>query len=195
MACGSVRVWLALLPPLPVWKQNLPVLGDAASPPSGCVTTRMTVAMVRMRSVHPPALQTNSAVPACQGESKLTLVHQQASFLCRLGRLMTEGLSSLNQLNQPCCKYYILSTPQNVNILMWNYMLNMSMLTSSSLPVVTCLPHACWGCNSCKSGSPFVLPFNKFEEQQALQPYKVANMALDFQSGLFVWKSQSTWGE
>lgn len=114
MACGSVRVWLALLPPLPVWKQNLPVLGDAASPPSGCVTTRMTVAMVRMRSVRPPALQTNSAVPACQGESKLTLV-QQASFLCRLGRLMTEGLSSLNQLNQPCCKYYILSTPQNVN--------------------------------------------------------------------------------
>lgn len=115
MVCGSVRVWLALLPPLPAWKQNLPVQGGAASPPSGCVTTRMTVAMVRMRSVRPPALQINSAVPACQGESKLSLVYQQASFLCRFGRLMTEGLSSLNQ---PCCTYYILSTPQNVNILM-----------------------------------------------------------------------------
>lgn len=72
MVCGSVRAWLALLPPLPVWKQSLPVLGGAASPPSGCVTTRMTVAMVRMRSAHPPALQTNSAVSTCQGESKLS---------------------------------------------------------------------------------------------------------------------------
>lgn len=81
MVCGSVRVWLALLPPHPVWNQSLPVLGGAAYPPSGCVTMRTTVAMVQMRSAYPPALQTNSAVPAHQGESKLTLVYKQAQFL------------------------------------------------------------------------------------------------------------------
>lgn len=70
MVCGSVRVWLALLSPLPVWNLSLPVPGGVASPPSGCVTTRMTVVMVQMRSARPPALQTNSAVPACQGQSK-----------------------------------------------------------------------------------------------------------------------------
>lgn len=68
MVCGSVRVWLALLPPLPAWKQNLPARGGAASPPTGCVTTRTTVAMVRMRSARSPALRNSSAVPARQGE-------------------------------------------------------------------------------------------------------------------------------
>lgn len=56
MACGSATVWHALLPPLHVWTQSLPVLGGAASPLSGCVTTRMTVAMVQMRSAHLPVL-------------------------------------------------------------------------------------------------------------------------------------------
>ena len=70
MVCGSVRVWLAPLSPLPVWNLSLPVLGGVASPPSGCVTTKMTAVMVQMRSARLPALQTNSAVPACQGESK-----------------------------------------------------------------------------------------------------------------------------
>lgn len=81
MVCGSVKVWLALLPPHPVWNQSLPVQGGAASPPSGCVTTRMTAATVQMRSAQPPALQTNSAVAAHQGESKLTLVYHHAQFL------------------------------------------------------------------------------------------------------------------
>ena len=72
--CGSVMVWLALLLPLPVWKQSLPVMEDAAFPLSGYVTMRMTVAMVQMRSAHSPALQTNSAASAYQGESKHTLV-------------------------------------------------------------------------------------------------------------------------
>ena len=74
MMRGSVRVWLALVPSPPVRNQTLPVLGVAASLLSGCVTMRMTVATVQMRFVHPLALRTNSAVPAHQGESKLTLI-------------------------------------------------------------------------------------------------------------------------
>ncbi len=90
MVCGSVRVWLALPLPLPVWKQSLPVLGGAASPPSGSVTMRMTVVMVQMRSARTPALQTSSAVPACQGESKLPLLFQQAQFQCKETRKRNE---------------------------------------------------------------------------------------------------------
>lgn len=75
MACGSARAWLALLPPLPVWKQSSPAPGGAASPPSGCATTRTTAATVRTRSAHPPALWTSSAVPTHRGESKLNEHH------------------------------------------------------------------------------------------------------------------------
>lgn len=76
MVCGSVQARLALLPLLPVWNQSLAVLGVAASPPNGCATMRMTAAMARMKSAPLPAPQTSSAVPARQGESKLTLTEQ-----------------------------------------------------------------------------------------------------------------------
>lgn len=70
MVCGGVMVWRAH-PPLPtVWVQNLPVPWGDASPPTGCVTTRTTVAMVRTRCVRPHALRISSAAPAHWGESQ-----------------------------------------------------------------------------------------------------------------------------
>lgn len=71
MVCGGVKVWLVLLPPLPVWKQSLLVLGGAASHPTGCVTMRTTVVMGLMKSASRPALQTSSAVQAHQGDSSI----------------------------------------------------------------------------------------------------------------------------
>lgn len=73
--CGSVTVWLALLPPSPVRNLSLLVQGVAASRLSGCVTTKMTVAMVQMRSAQPPALQISSTVQANQGESASIVVN------------------------------------------------------------------------------------------------------------------------
>lgn len=68
-ACGAVRACLALLPRLLAWSQSFPVPADAASPLSGCATTRTTVETVRMRSVHPPAPRSSSDVPAARGDS------------------------------------------------------------------------------------------------------------------------------
>lgn len=70
MVCGGVMAWRAHLPLPPVWIQNLPVPQGDASPPTGCVTTRMTVAMVRTRCVRPHALRISSAAPARRGESQ-----------------------------------------------------------------------------------------------------------------------------
>lgn len=66
--CGTVRVCLALLPHLLAWSQSSPVPLGAASPLSGCVTTRMTVGMAQMRSAHLAAPQTSSDVPAPRGD-------------------------------------------------------------------------------------------------------------------------------
>lgn len=67
MVCGSVKVFPVILPLHHVWKPSLPVLGDAASPPSGCVTTRMTVVMVQMRSACLHVLQMSFSVAILQG--------------------------------------------------------------------------------------------------------------------------------
>ncbi|KAM7370189.1 hypothetical protein PAMP_011460 [Pampus punctatissimus] len=61
-------VWRAAFALLVLSDMSLPVPGVAASPHSGCVTMRMTVAMVQTKFVHLLALQTSSAVPAHQGE-------------------------------------------------------------------------------------------------------------------------------
>lgn len=79
--CGSVRVWLALLPHLHAWSLRWCAPVGDVSPLSGFVTTRMTVVTVQMRSAHPPAPQTSSAVPAGPGESRLTSLYKRAPFL------------------------------------------------------------------------------------------------------------------
>lgn len=65
--CGSVKVSPVILPLLHVWKQSLPVPGGAASPPNGCVTTRMTVVMVQTRSACLSVLQMSFNVAVLQG--------------------------------------------------------------------------------------------------------------------------------
>lgn len=78
---GSVRAWLALLPPLHAWSLRSHVPVGAASPLSGCVTTRTTVVTVQMRSVRPPAPQNSSAVQAGQGELMPAFIYQHHPFL------------------------------------------------------------------------------------------------------------------
>ena len=81
--CGSVRVWFVLLLHLHVWNQSLPVPLVAAFPLSGCVTMRMTVAMVQMKFACPAAPQISFAVSAHRGESKWTVMYQPAQSVCR----------------------------------------------------------------------------------------------------------------
>lgn len=66
--CGSVKVSPVILHLQHVWKPSLPVPGGAASPPNGCVTTRMTVVMVQMRSACLRVLQMSFNVAVLQGE-------------------------------------------------------------------------------------------------------------------------------
>lgn len=65
--CGSVKVSPVILPLQHVWKASLPVQGAAASPPSGRVTMRTTVATVQMRSAWVPVLQMSFNVAALRG--------------------------------------------------------------------------------------------------------------------------------
>lgn len=67
MVCGGVKVSPVTLPLQHVWRQSSPVLGGAASPPSGYVTTKMTVVTVQMKSASLRVLQMSSNVPALQG--------------------------------------------------------------------------------------------------------------------------------